>query len=64
MELNWFINEDHFEARTEIGTYKVGDWGGGKVSVRFPGGDSLIEKMSLQDGKDRAQRHYDERRAA
>jgi len=63
MTLNWYINDDHFAARTEDGTYTVGDWGGGKVHVRYPDGGSITARMSLQDGKERAQHHYDERRA-
>jgi hypothetical protein len=59
--LNWYINEDHFEAQTEFGTYTVGDWGSGQAFVNLPGNGHEI--VPFATGKDVAQADYDNRTA-
>lgn len=59
-KLNWFIDEECFAAHTEFGTYRLGDWGGGKGNLHIPGKPSQI--VAFAEGKDIAQADFAARR--
>ena len=60
-DLNWVIVKDHFEAKTEFGTYELGDWGSGKGHLMIRANGSVIID-NWEACKTAAQTDYDARK--
>lgn len=61
MALDWVIVDDHFEAESGFGVYKIGDWGGGHVHISIPDQCAIIERMTFDEAKELAQKKHERR---
>ena len=61
MELDWKISDDHFDARSPVGTYTVGEGARRGSALSVPGKGTRYLEVTLEEAMEIAQEDFDRR---